>query len=73
MFEVYRAENGSWNWNLRLSGATSRIIATNSLPFTKRSAALRDIERVREIAPDADVIEVLPRLAAGSPVVEDGE
>ena len=62
MFEIVKvkegAEAGKLVWNLRLSSG-GRIIAQSEQVFAKRSAALADIARVREIAPGAQTVEVL--------------
>lgn len=62
MFEIFRARSGpnegKWMWSLRLSAA-GRVIALSESTFSKRSAVIADIERVKKLAGDAPLIEVI--------------
>jgi uncharacterized protein YegP (UPF0339 family) len=62
MFEIVKAKSGpdegKLMWNLRLA-AGGRVIAVSEQAFAKRSAVIADIARVKKIAADAPVVEVL--------------
>lgn len=57
MFEVFKDHAGEWRW--RLTAANGRIIADSAEGYSKRSAVLKAIARVREVAAVATVIEKL--------------
>lgn len=62
MFEIVKIKEGvargQWAWNLRLNSG-GRILAVSEQVFVKRSAVIGDINRVKKLAADAPVHEVL--------------
>ena len=52
-FEIYRGRDDEWRWRLR--HRNGNILAASGEGFEKRSDALAAAERVRDVAPDADV------------------
>jgi uncharacterized protein YegP (UPF0339 family) len=61
MFEIYKTGEGkelTWDWRLLL-GPGKRTVAISAGSFKKRSQALADIEKMRELAPAASVFEAL--------------
>lgn len=57
MFEVYKDEAGEWRWSLKANN--HRILCDSAEGFTKRSKALANIDKVKALAPNAGVVDVL--------------
>jgi len=55
-FEVYEDDAGEHRW--RLLGGNDRILADSGEGYTRRNDAEEAVERVRDYAPDADVLEI---------------
>jgi uncharacterized protein YegP (UPF0339 family) len=63
MFEIYKSDTDGkmrWHWRLLLgSGKRAIAISASSEGFGKRSQAIADIDRIREIAGGAEMMERL--------------
>ena len=56
VFEVYEDAAGEWRWRLR--HRNGNIIADSGEGYASRSGCIEAVDRVREYAPEADVLDV---------------
>lgn len=57
MVEVYKDEGGQWRWRLT---AGEKVVAQCVEGYRRRGAAVNAWEKVRDLAPKAGLVEILP-------------
>lgn len=57
MVEVYKDNDGQWRWRLT---AGEKILAASGEGYRRRGAAVTAWEKVRDLAPKAGLVEILP-------------
>ncbi|AUX10858.1 hypothetical protein AArcSl_3252 [Halalkaliarchaeum desulfuricum] len=56
VFEVYEDKGGEWRWRLRHQNGN--IIADSGEGYASRSGCIEAVDRIREYAPEADILDV---------------
>lgn len=55
MFEIYKSTDKEFRW--RFLATNGRVLADSGEGYTKRSAALKAVERVQKLIPGAKIVE----------------
>jgi len=59
MFEVFKDAEGLWRWTMTIKGESA---CSSAKGYSKRTGAINEIARVRQVVPDAGIIEQIAEL-----------